>query len=65
MPSSLRVILLKSLPISKVQKTNFYFAHPYQSWEQVLNEYTNGLVQEYFQKEKEFKEITDEQIVTN
>jgi IS30 family transposase len=49
--------------ISRVLNTDFYFAHPYQSWQRGLNEHTNGLIREYFPKEKEFQEITDKQIV--
>lgn len=49
--------------ISRVLNTDFYFAHPYQSWQRGLNEHTNGLIREYFPKEKEFKEITNKQIV--
>jgi IS30 family transposase len=32
--------------IAKKLKTNFYFAHPYSSWERELNEYTNGLIRQ-------------------
>ena len=49
--------------ISRTLKTDFYFAHPYQSWQRGLNEHTNGLIREYFPKETEFQEITDKQIV--
>ena len=41
----------------------FYFCDPYASWQRGLNEHTNGLIREYFPKEKEFQEITDKQIV--
>jgi IS30 family transposase len=43
-------------------KADFYFAHPYHSWERGLNENTNGLVRQYFPKKSEFSKITDKQI---
>lgn len=36
--------------ISNELKTDFYFAHPYSSWERGLNENTIGLVRQYFKK---------------
>ncbi len=41
---------------------DFYFAHPYSSWERGLNENTNGLVRQYFPKKSDFSKITDKQI---
>ncbi|MCA1628708.1 MAG: IS30 family transposase [Acidobacteria bacterium] len=43
-------------------KADFYFAHPYSSWERGLNENTNGLVRQYFPKKSEFSKITDRQL---
>jgi len=40
----------------------FYFAHPYASWERGLNENTNGLISQYFPKQREFKAITQKEI---
>jgi len=41
---------------------DFYFAHPYSSWERGVNENTNGLVRQYFPKQSEFSQITDRQL---
>jgi IS30 family transposase len=41
---------------------DFYFAHPYSSWERGINENTNGLVRQYFPKKSEFSKISDRQI---
>lgn len=38
---------------------DFYFAHPYASWERGLNENSNGLVRQYFPKGCDFTAITD------
>lgn len=43
-------------------KADFYFAHPYHSWERGVNENTNGLVRQYFPKKSDFSKITDRQI---
>lgn len=43
----------------KELNTDFYFAHPYSSWERGLNENTNGLVRQYLKKGSSFTEISD------
>jgi IS30 family transposase len=48
--------------ISKSIEADFFFAHPYASWERGTNENTNGLIRQYFPKKTRFEEITDEQI---
>jgi IS30 family transposase len=40
--------------MAKKLKTNFYFAHPYSSWERGLNEYTNKLIRQYVIKGSNF-----------
>jgi len=48
--------------ISESLKTRFYFAHPYSSWERGTNKNTNGLIRQYFPKERNFKTITNDEI---
>jgi transposase, IS30 family len=50
--------------ISKELNTDFYFAHPYSSWEHGLNENTNGLVRQYLKKGSSFAEVTDTDLTT-
>jgi IS30 family transposase len=40
--------------ISKKLNADFYFAHPYSSWERGLNEYTNKLIRQYIIKGSNF-----------
>ena len=42
---------------------DYYFAHPYHSWERGSNENLNGLVRQYFKKGSSFNEITEERII--
>ena len=48
--------------IAEALDADFYFAHPYASWERGLNENTNGLIRQYFPKGSDFTNITDEDI---
>lgn len=48
--------------ISKALCTEFYFAHPYSSWERGLNENTNGLLRQYFSKDTDFKTVTQKAV---
>ncbi|MDF1881391.1 IS30 family transposase [Sulfurimonas sp. MAG313] len=41
---------------------DYYFCHPYSSWERGLNEYTNGLIRQYIPKGTSFANITQEYI---
>ncbi|HAU0368126.1 TPA: IS30 family transposase [Legionella pneumophila] len=45
--------------ISKQLEAEFYFAHPYSSWERGLNENTNGLVRQYVAKSSSLVSVTD------
>ena len=50
--------------IAKNLNTQFFFAHPYASWEKGLNENTNGMIRQYFPKQTQFKLIFDQQVQT-
>lgn len=49
--------------VSQALNADFYFCHPYSSWERGLNENTNGLIRQFFPKGSEFISITDEQVL--
>jgi len=49
--------------VAKALNADFYFCHPYSSWERGLNENTNGLIRQFFPKGSEFISITDEQVL--
>ena len=49
--------------IAKCLEADFYFCHPYASWERGLNENTNGLIRQFFPKGSEFTHITQAQII--
>lgn len=48
--------------IASQLEADFYFAHPYSSWERGLNENTNGLIRQYFPKGSDFSKITTEEV---
>lgn len=48
--------------IAEALDADFYFAHPYASWERGLNENTNGLIRQYFPKGCDFTAITQRDI---
>ena len=48
--------------IAEALNANFFFAHPYCSWERAANENSNGLVRQYFPKGADFTAITDKDL---
>ncbi len=48
--------------ISDQLQADFYFAHPYSSWERGLNENTNGLIRQYFPKKLDFTSVKNEDV---
>ncbi len=48
--------------ISKKLLTEFFFAHPYSSWERGLSEYTNKLVRQYIPKKSIFSMYNEQEI---
>jgi IS30 family transposase len=48
--------------VSKQLQADFYFAHPYASWERGSNENANGLIRQYFPKDRDFTTITEQEI---
>lgn len=50
--------------IAKQLQADFFFAHPYASWERGTNENTNGLIRQYFPKNRDFTTITQQEIDT-
>lgn len=48
--------------IAKALKVRYFFAHPYAARERGLNESTNGLIRQYFPKQRSFASITQEEM---
>jgi len=48
--------------IAKSLQADFYFAHPYASWERGTNENMNGLIRQYFPKHRDLQTVTDDEI---
>ena len=48
--------------VSETLGVDYYFAHPYHSWERGTNENCNGLIRQYFKKGSSFVHLTDEDI---
>ena len=49
--------------IAAALNAQFYFAHPYSSWERGLNENTNGLIRQYFPKKTSLLHIDELDVV--
>lgn len=49
--------------IAETLNCDFYFAHTYSSWERGTNENTNGLIRQYFPKNRDFRTIVDKELI--
>lgn len=48
--------------ISQALDIDFYFCHPYHSWERGSNENLNGLIRQYFPKGSSFENLTEKDV---
>jgi IS30 family transposase len=51
---------IKHKIIANKLEADYYFAHPYSSWERGLNENTNGLIRQYIPKKISFENINQD-----
>lgn len=49
--------------IAKKLQADFYFAHPYSSWERGLSEYTNKLARQYIPKKSDFATFDQQYLI--
>lgn len=52
----------KHQQMEKALDAEFYFADPYASWQRGLNENTNGLIRQYFPKDRDFRTIKQKEV---
>ena len=50
------------LKVAEDLEIEYFFAHPYHSWERGANENLNGLIRQYFTKGSDFTKITNQRI---
>ena len=48
--------------VSEKLEIDYFFAHPYHSWERGSNENLNGLIRQYFTKGSDFTELTNARV---
>ncbi len=48
--------------VNEVLKCKSYFCHPYSAWERGSNENTNGLLRQYFPKDRELLNVTQKRL---
>jgi IS30 family transposase len=53
----------RHIEIAEALDLDFYFAHPYASWERGSNENMNGLVRQYLPKKTDFRQVTNKDLV--